>query len=349
MVRWLKSDKNGFLILNKLKLALYTFFLLNILTITSHFELCAQNNDSFHVKWIEEFKSTSTGEENSGIVTKLLNFITGKEQTKLIRPANIVVHQENYWILDQGSKFINHIDFGNKNSHLIQDQNDNSFPSLVGICKIDKGEIYFTDSQNNKIYELNSDNKVAVEFASNIKLNKPTGIAYSEKSKSLFVCETGSHRILEIDLKGKINNILGIRGINEGEFNFPTYIWIDKEGLIYIVDSINFRVQIFDHEYNLISAFGEAGDGTGYLARPKGIATDSYGHIYIVDALFHNVQVFNNEGKFLYHFGNQGSGDGEFWLPMGIYIDKLNKIYVADSYNSRIQIFQLEKGKNIEN
>ena len=333
----------------KLKLAKYVYFFLNVFILFLPLSNYAQNDKTFSVKWVNEFRSTKDWDENSGIAKKLFILIMGDDYVELNRPVNVLVNANKYWILDQGSLSINFVDFENRESERLNDKNDKSFPSLVGICSGENDKIYFTDSQKNKIYKYDSENKISIEFAKKIKLNKPTGIAYSNINKSLYVCETGNHRILEIDLKGNLKHVIGPRGNHEGEFNFPTYIWIDNSGFIYIVDSMNFRVQIFNNNNKLISTFGEAGDGTGYLARPKGIATDSYGHVYIVDALFHNVQVFNLRGEFLYHFGGQGRGEGEFWLPMGIYIDELNKIYVADSYNSRIQIFQLVEGKHIEN
>ena len=333
----------------KIKLALYILFLINICFKLSPIELFADDSETFQVRRIGEFKSTEKWDDDSGIAKKLFNLIMGDDYIELIRPVNILVNNQKYWILDQGSQSVNFIDFKNKESERLFDKKEESFPSLVGICNDENGNIYITDSQKDQITKISSDYEYKTVFAENVDLNKPTGIAYSAKSKILYVCETGNHRILALNSAGEILNIIGSRGEKKGEFNFPTFIWIDKNGFIYIIDSMNFRIQIFDETGKLISVFGEAGNGSGYLARPKGIATDSYGHIYIVDALFNNVQVFNKDGDFLYNFGNQGRGESEFWLPVGIYIDDLNKIYVSDSYNSRIQIFQLEKRNDVEN
>ena len=67
------------------------------------------------------------------------------------------------------------------------------------------------------------------------------------------------------------------------EFNFPTFIWIDNKGIVYLVDTMNYRIQILDKTGNFIFSFGSIGDATGYFARPKGIATDSHGNIYVAD------------------------------------------------------------------
>ena len=65
------------------------------------------------------------------------------------------------------------------------------------------------------------------------------------------------------------------------------------------MDSMNFRVQIFDAEGKFIKKFGEVGTGYGQFSKPKGIAVDSEGHIYVVDSAFNNIQIFDAEGKLL--------------------------------------------------
>ena len=58
---------------------------------------------------------------------------------------------------------------------------------------------------------------------------------------------------------------------------------MDKDGNVYVTDTMNNRVEIFDADGKFISTFGKNGDGPGYFARPKGIAVDSDGHIWVAD------------------------------------------------------------------
>ncbi len=115
---------------------------------------------------------------------------------------------------------------------------------------------------------------------------------------------------------------------------------LDHEGKLYVVDSMNFRVQILDPEGKVIKTFGNVGDGLGQFARPKGIAVDSDGNIYVIDAAFNNFQIFDSEGRLLLFVGSIGKEPGQFWLPAGAYIDGQDRIYVADQYNFRVQVFQ---------
>jgi len=224
---------------------------------------------------------------------------------------------------------------------IVRKQNGN-FSSLVGACLLPNKDLLFTDSRLEGVFILTEDLKSIALLNDSLQLKQPTGIAYSIPNNQIWVVETKAHQISILDIQGNRIKTIGQRGSGAGEFNYPTSIWIDKNGTAYVVDALNYRIQLFDKEGNFLSMFGENGDGTGFLASPKGIATDSHGHIYIVDALFHGVQIFDAQGNYLYQFGKQGRQTGEFWMPSGIFIDDQDIIYVADSYNARIQIFQLD-------
>ena len=107
----------------KIKLALYIFLFLNITNELSPVALLIADSKTFHVNWVGEFKSTKEWKNNSGFFTKLFDLILGDDHVNLIKPVNIYVKNHNYWILDQGSQSVNFIDFENKKSELIKDQN----------------------------------------------------------------------------------------------------------------------------------------------------------------------------------------------------------------------------------
>ena len=335
---------------NKYLSLIFTFLCIiwNCFALQSQNVSAAQNNDSegrSEVKWIGQWPVNASIVQKKDLGKKIRDLITGKKPQDLKRPVSMVVGKDNScWILDQESKAIFQLkDKEGKIPRYIENKHYN-LASLVGICNFHDHEMLFTDSYLNKIFIINTESKECKGFSDSLKLNKPTGIAYSPIMKEIWLTETAAHRLLVLNENGQVIKTIGKRGSSNGEFNFPTHICIDSLGNVYVVDAMNFRVQVFNKDGVFISVFGKSGDATGYFASPKGIATDSYGNIYVADALFHVIQIFDIKGNFLYAFGSQGQGDGQFWMPSGIYIDKENKIFVADSYNSRIQIFQFIKG-----
>jgi DNA-binding beta-propeller fold protein YncE len=153
------------------------------------------------------------------------------------------------------------------------------------------------------------------------------------------VSETAAHQVLLFDLNGRERFRIGHNGSKAGQFNFPTDLFIDKTGKLYVTDALNARIQVFSADNKFVRAFGEEGDGEGEFSKPKGVAVDSDGNIYVCDSLRDSVQIFDSTGRLLMEFGGRGQSAGTFWMPSGIYIDR-DVIYVADTYNHRVQVFR---------
>lgn len=207
-----------------------------------------------------------------------------------------------------------------------------------------KNDIYVSDSILKKICVFDKQGNYKFSFGSDI-LQRPSGIAYSHAKQRLYVADTKRHVVDVFDGLGNHLIVLGSRGSGNGNFNFPTYLWIDKDDKLYITDTLNYRIQVFTSDDKFLMNLGRHGNRPGYFAHPCGLATDSFGNIYVADKQFENFQIFNSKGQILMAIGGEGSGPGQFWLPAGIFIDDSNRIFVSDSFNKRIQVFQLLEGK----
>ena len=298
------------------------------------------------IRWVGLLPLADTIAEKATLLKKLGNLVFGKrEEAALLRPVALLAnHRGAHWVLDQGNRFVIKMEQQTGKTTALRDRKFDEFESLVGICRLPDGEVLFTDSRQDKVFLLDPEKNRIRIFSDTTRLRQPTGVAFHTDNKEIWVVETHGHSIAVFDEQGNFLRRFGKRGAGKGEFNFPTSIWIDKEGRVYIVDAMNFRVQVLNARGETVTMFGKQGDATGYFSMPKGIATDSYGNIYVVDVLFHTVQIFDPAGNFLYNFGEQGRGDGQFWMPSGIYIDEKDFIYIADSYNARVQIFKLVNG-----
>lgn len=129
------------------------------------------------------------------------------------------------------------------------------------------------------------------------------------------------------------------KGSENGQFYEPTGIAVSSDNRIYVVDSENNRVQIFDQEGHFINTFGSKGKENGQFRIPYGIAIGTDGRLFVTDSKNSRVQVFDKDGRFLYSFGRDGSRDGELSYPMGIAADNQERLFVVDSGNNRVSIF----------
>ncbi len=225
-------------------------------------------------------------------------------------------------------------DKANGRFNLIGKAGDELLSSPVGVA-LGNDRLFVADSALGKIFILDERGQLIKAID---ELERPTGIAYDATTDRLFAADTLGHRISVFDSTGKLLFDFGSRGTGEGEFNFPSHIFL-AGGQLLVNDNMNFRIQSFDIEGRFISLFGIHGDGSGYLSQPKGIAADSYGHIYVAGATIDRIQIFSPTGEFLLAFGSKGSRPGQFLMPAGVAVYN-DLIYVADSYNSRIQVFQ---------
>ncbi len=212
----------------------------------------------------------------------------------------------------------------------------------LGIAVSKDTRIFITDIAAHKVFVYSSDGRFLKAIGGPDEFETPSGVVVDEGNKKLYIIDSKKHRVNAYSLDDyKLIRAIGSRGLDEeGKFNFPTNGAVDSKGNLYVVDTGNFRVQVFDRNGKYLRSLGKLGDVPGALARPKGIAVDSEDHIYVVDAAFQNVQIFNTEGQLLLFFGNGGWGPGYFTLPAGITVDSDDKIYVVDQWPGNVQIFQ---------
>ncbi|NIR25985.1 MAG: hypothetical protein GWN77_03315, partial [Gammaproteobacteria bacterium] len=124
-------------------------------------------------------------------------------------------------------------------------------------------------------------------------LKNPTDIAFDPDRERIYVSDSKANTVHVFDFEGnKIMNIGG-PGNLPGYLFSPTQLTVAEDGLIYIVETFNFRFQVFDPEGNSVAVVGKHGSMPGMFARPKGIAVDSEDHAYITDAAFGNFQVMD--------------------------------------------------------
>lgn len=127
----------------------------------------------------------------------------------------------------------------------------------------------------------------------------------------------------------------GSKGGKPGQFNEPTGIVLVGDEL-FISDSRNTRIQVFDLDGNFKRLFGEKGEAPGQFNRPMNLAIAN-GELYVADYFNDRIQVYGLDGVFRRSIGESGSGEGEFNAPGGIAVASNGDLFVADFYNQRVQ------------
>ena len=212
------------------------------------------------------------------------------------------------------------------------------FVSPVAIAADGAGGYLVTDSELAEVFRLGADGSPQGRFGTGV-LTRPTGIARDPLTGQIYVADTGRHDIKVFDPDGMLLDVLGVRGDQPGQFNAPIHLSFHDDQL-YVVDSLNFRVQIFDRDGNGRLAFGSLGLFVGEMTRPKGVAVGGGERIYVVESYFDHLLVFDANGQLLLPIGGTGRDVGQFYLPAGVWTDRQNRVYVADMYNGRIIVLK---------
>ncbi len=139
----------------------------------------------------------------------------------------------------------------------------------------------------------------------------------------------------------------GNQGTGDGQFNKPTDIAIDPSSNdIYVVDSQNHRVQVFDSTGKNITppwGSGSQGTGDGQFSSPSGIAIDpSSRNVYVFDSGNSRIEKFTSDGTFLTSW-SVGSGvlSGSTYLP-DISIDTGGHVYFTQTLNNTFEIHSVD-------
>lgn len=189
------------------------------------------------------------------------------------------------------------------------------------------------------------------------KFYYPEGIAV-DLAGNIYVADTKNHRIRKITQKGEVTTLAGtdekgfVDGVGkEARFHTPTGIAVDKEGYIYVADSVNHSIRKISSNGEVITLAGSGksgyADGLGNKARfasPYGLAIDKNGNIFVSEQKNNRIRKICPGGEVITIAGTGEIGfvDGEvkeakFDAPKGLAIDSKGNIYVVDSNNHLIR------------
>ncbi len=223
---------------------------------------------------------------------------------------------------------------------------DGGFSRPIGVAVDGAGQVYVSD-QRAKVVQVLSPDGTPVRTLRLANIERPGGIAIDRSRRLLYVTDSPGpdskdHYVRVYDLDGRfLRNLGNGRGDGPGELYFPTYVAVGPSGDVYVSDTMNSRVAVFDAEGKFLRQVGERGDTFGQFDKPKGVALDSFGNLYVVDSSWSVVQIFNASGDILLFFGGRSRYPGMLENPTGIAIDDHNKIYVCDTFNHRLSVYRL--------
>ena len=294
-----------------------------------------QGNKQKKSAWMDRLAGTQSNEEVSA------------RPFELVQPYGCAVDSKgNLYVADQkvAAIFIFGTIKENKDVDLIKNSAHAHFVRIIGLAMDDNDRLFVSDPGLRHVLIFDKTHKA--EDVITEGMAEPGGLAIDTRNRLLYVTDMELDQVLVYDADTlKPVRKIGTTGhkhelTTPGDFAKPAAVAVDGEGNVYVTDTLNNRIEIFDADGQFVSTFGKAGDGPGYFARPKGIAIDSDGHIWVADGMQDRVQVFNKEGQLLISFGGHGLLPGQFQGLVGITIDGQNRVFTTELFPGRAQQFQ---------
>ena len=116
---------------------------------------------------------------------------------------------------------------------------------------------------------------------------------------------------------------------------------MDTNGLVYIANEGNGRVEVFKEDGSFVRQIGG-----GQLKRPCNVTI--YGdRLFIPDTAHHRVLTFNTSGELTQTIGGPGRGPGQFNGPTAVAVYN-NELFITDLNSDRVQVFSVNGQYNRE-
>jgi 6-bladed beta-propeller len=162
--------------------------------------------------------------------------------------------------------------------------------------------------------------------------NEPNDVAIGPGG-DIFVSQghgKGEPRMVKFDRDGNFIKAWGRNGQGSGEFDIPHSIVIDANGLLYLADRNNERIQVFDLDGNYLRESKHPGTPCGLFISPDQ-------HLWLAHGHTGRVMQLALDGSVLGITGQQGKAIGQFGEAHFIAVSGRNEIFVADTLNWRVQ------------
>eukprot|EP00040_Diaphanoeca_grandis_P038089 m.255257 g.255257 ORF g.255257 m.255257 type:complete len:717 (+) comp33927_c0_seq11:305-2455(+) len=242
------------------------------------------------------------------------------------------------------------------------------FNRPYGVCVNDQDVVFVADTYNHRIRRIAPDGTVSTLAGSGTQgyqdgngvaavFNDPRDVVI-DGDGNVLVADTYNHRIRKITADGVVTTLAGDGGAGHrdgdgagAQFQFPSGLCVDSEGVVYVADYTNHRVRRItrDGQVSTVAGSGQCGhsDGHGTTAcfnNPSGVAVDGAGSLFVTDCHNHRIRKIAVDGQVTTVAGTGGTGfqDGDgnqalFESPWSLTIDDEGSIFVTDCLNHRIR------------
>ena len=240
--------------------------------------------------------------------------------------------------------------FEGASGKLLASWGENRFLEPHGL-RVDRDDnVWLTDRALQQVFKFSHDGRLLMTLGTEraagldgAHFNKPTDVAFAADG-SIYVSDGyGNNRVAKFSADGKFLLDWGRKGQGPGEFDLPHNVAVDAQGLVYVADRSNSRIQVFDANGKFLRMWKSE-----ELGRPWGLAIGPDNLLYVVDGGDlkpappdrGRLLKLNLQGKILTKWSRFGNYDGQIYWGHDLAVGKDGAVYVGDVYHGmRVQKF----------
>jgi uncharacterized protein (TIGR03663 family) len=235
---------------------------------------------------------------------------------------------------------------------------DGQLAAPHGIAAAPDGSLYVADTNNNRIQHFSATGQFITSWGTFADVtagdapigtfNQPMAVAVSPDGKFVYVADTWNHRIQKFTPDGTPVTMWGTPLYDPTTTDHsgmwgPRGIAIDAGGRVFVADTGNKRILVFDADGNYLQQIGNEGLSIGQFEEPVGLAFDPRGYLYVNDTWNQRVQAFAPSAD-----GTSFSPEVQ-WDISGWFGESLdNKPYIASDRQGHIFVTDPEGYRVIE-
>ncbi|HTH29880.1 MAG TPA: peptidyl-alpha-hydroxyglycine alpha-amidating lyase family protein [Lacibacter sp.] len=236
---------------------------------------------------------------------------------------------------------------------IINEWGANLFIMPHGLTVDKEDNIWLTDVGLHQVFKFSHDGKLLLtlgiakaEGDDSLHFNLPTDVAVAGDGSFYVSDGYGNSRVVKFSADGKYLFQWGTAGSDEGEFDIPHGITLDKDENVYVADRQNNRIQVFDKNGTFLRVLKNK-DSVPQL---PSVAIDSAQHIYAIDFDYIVTTDIGNKGSKVFQYDSSGNVSFQFgssgenkriksWFH-DLAVDKQANIYVGDIRAAKLLKFK---------
>lgn len=274
------------------------------------------------------------------------HFLRTPADGNIIQPTGVAVNSQGHiFAFNKGNRQLMEFD---ADGNYLRSLGHGIFKDPHGLRIDSEDNIWTTDLEAHLVLKMSPQGSVLMVLGENgtsglynetrqsIQFFKPADVAFGANGDIYVADGYGNHRVVRLDKDGNLIKAWGKQGSENGNFDNPHNIVIDQEGLVYIADRNNSRIQVFSRE-------GEFKEAWTNLGKPWGLAISKESHIYMTDGDGEKMLKLDRKGNILGEYkAGPGTQTGQFRAAHGIAVGLKGELYVTEVLNWRIQKLSAE-------